>query len=225
MGTTATKEWGLRADAWKLVAASFRFPDEGLAQLVASGAWLDAAFDLVRSLDLHPQEGFGLGLYTSVDVEAASYGMVCDIATGICSCVDPAPDAEAVLAALEAEAKRLFVGDPRPLCEPREGAWRGDECATSVKAFARACDFVPEACGQGETADHVSVECSLLAELARRADVESSAQEEQAAADYRRFFEEHAACWMPAFARFVAEQSREAFYRSSAQLLEALLAV
>lgn len=224
MEATAAKEWGLLADAWDLVATSFRFPDEDLAQRVASGAWLDEAFDLVRSLDLHPQDGFGLGLYTSADVEAASYGMVCDIATGICSCVDPAPDAETVLAALEVESKRLFIGDSRPLCEPREGAWRGDECAKSFEAFAGACDFVPGACGQGEAADHVSAECSLLAELARRADMESSAQEEQAAVDYRRFLEEHAACWMPAFARSVDGCSKEAFYRSAAQFLEALLA-
>lgn len=224
MASTAAKEWELLADAWDLMAASFRFPDEDLAQRVASGAWLDEAFNLVRSLDLHPQEGFGLGLYTSADVEAASYGMVCDIATGVCTCVDPAPDAKTVLVALESEAKRLFAGDPEPLCKPCESAWRGDGCVASVEAFAKDRGFVSSACDEGKAPDHLAVECSLLAELARRAAAEADDKEGQAAVVYRRFLEEHAACWMPAFAGSVADRSREAFYRSAAQLLGALLA-
>ena len=154
--TNDVEPWQERATAWELSALSFRYPDEVLAGAVASGEWADAACELADALGFELPEGF------AEDARAA---------TG--------EDHEALLHALRAEATRLFVGAPDPVCSPYEGVWRAADDGVQallfvnphsmdVERFCKSCGLGrPE--GTNEPLDHAATECELLEHLSLRA--------------------------------------------------------
>lgn len=217
--------WQMWATAWELMALSFRYPDEVLIDAVVSGEWADAARELADALEFELPEGF----------EEDACAVVAD-------------GSQAFLHALRAEATRLFVGAPSPVCSPYEGVWRAADDGVKallfvnphsmeVERFCKACGLGrPE--GTNEPLDHVSTECELLEYLALRAaglleeGEENTATSYLSSADfpggspevsYRTFFDEHVCMWMPRFAASVAENARHPFYRAAAMFLAASL--
>lgn len=212
------RAWHVRATAWELLALAFRYPDEALADAVASGEWAEAACEVAGALGLALPEGFGTRQGDGVDASSAD------------------------LHALRAEATRLFVGAPDAACSPYEGVWRAradgvrallfaNPRSMAVERFARSCGLGRPA-GANEPLDHVATECELLEHLALRA--AGIPAPEGAPADaglpggspeaaYGAFLAEHARRWMPAFAESLAAEARHPFYCAAAAYLGAFV--
>lgn len=217
------------ATAYELMALSFRYPDAGLVDALASGEWADAVREVSGALGLVLPEGWdeGLGAYAG-------------------------RDAEELLHALRAEATRLFVSAPEPAVSPYEGVWRaaddGVQALLFVNPHSMAVERFMRSCGVGrpegtnEPLDRVDAEleflqwlCMLECDMAEApegvdppaaegAEPDASAALAASWASAReRFLEEHALAWMPRFADAVAEESREPFFRATAMLLKRTL--
>ena len=216
--------WGARATAWELLALTFRYPDEVLAQAVSSGEWAEAAEEVAAALSLRLPEGWGEGPGGCAGRGDASRS-----------------SAEALLHDLRVEATRLFVGAPEPAVSPYEGVWRAvddgvqpllfvNPQSMDVERFMRACGLGrPE--GTNDPLDRVDAECELLEHLALR--VAGAEPPEGAPADadlpggspeaaYDEFLQEHARVWLPRFAKRVAKEAREPLYRDAAAYLGAM---
>lgn len=225
------EDWYVRAAAWELLALSFRYPETGLVEAVASGEWAEAGREIAGALGAGLPGGWGEGLLPAGAPDGAG----------------PVGDG-----ALRAEATRLFVGAPEPAASPYEGVWRaGDDGvqallfvnphSMAVERFCKACGLGrPE--GTNEPLDHVATECELLEHLALRAVDEAAAADAfaggevpasladsaglpggSAAAAYGAFLDEHVRAWAPRFAAAVEAESRHPFYRAAAQLLGAVI--
>jgi TorA maturation chaperone TorD len=79
--------------------------------------------------------------------------------------------------------------------------------------------------------DHVSLECEFLAQLLalewqanQRGDQASALQAATCREAHARFLREHAAWWLPAFARVLGQQNPGGFYAAVADFLAALIA-
>ncbi len=206
--------WQVRAVAYELLVLSFRYPDRTLAKAVAGGEWEEAATEVVKALGVPMGDGFQSGQVDGRGIEE-------------------------LLHALRVEATRLFVGAPEPLASPFEGVWRaaddGVQALLFVSPHSMEVEHFMEACGVGrpegtnEPLDHAATELEFLQWLCMLAYGMVEAPEGVGtpeggwAGAHDRFLEEHARTWMPRFARKVAEETREPFYRSAAGLLEALL--
>lgn len=206
----------VRAAAWELAALSFRYPDEALVQAVASGEWAAAAREAAEGLGAGLPEGFGAGLSGAAPLDAR---------------------------ALRIEATRLFVGAPEPAASPFEGVWRAADDgapallfvnphAMDVERFMRACGLGRPK-GTNDPLDRIDTECELLEHLALRsagvrppdgAPADAALPGGSPEAAYGAFLAEHARAWMPRFARRVADEAREPFYREAAVYLGALVA-
>ena len=162
--TVTADTWQARAALCELLALSFRYPDDVLVGAIASGEWGEAAEEIAGALGLAwPADG------APGAAEAAA--------------VD---DPDELKHALRAEATRLFVGAPEPLCSPYEGVWRAADDGVQallfvnphsmdVERFCKACGLGrPE--GTNEPLDHVATEFELLEYLALRAAVDAAAE-------------------------------------------------
>lgn len=156
--TLSADTWQARAAMCELLALSFRYPeDTTLADAVASGEWGDAADEIAGALDINWTAAAAPGA-----AEAASL-----------------PDPAELQKDLRAEATRLFVGAPKPVCSPYEGVWRAEADGVQpllfvnphsmeVERFCKACGLGrPE--GTNEPLDAVWTELELLEYLALRA--------------------------------------------------------
>lgn len=227
--------WRVRAAAWELLAFSFRYPGDELAEAVSSGEWADAATEIT-------EKGLTGTPFSPVD---ASVEPVRPPAGGEerLELEEPATP-EALLHSLRAEATRLFVGAPEAVASPYEGVWRAAEegvqallfvnpHSMDVERFMRACGLGQPA-GTNEPLDHVATECELLQYLASlEADIVAPPEGTPAPADlpggspaaaYEAFLAEHARIWMPRFAEAVAAETCVLFYRAAALLLQAAVA-
>lgn len=218
--------WQVRAAAWELLAFSFRYPGDELAEAVSSGEWAHAATEIAEAQGLAG---------TSLPPAAGLVGPA----------KLPAGDEEGwELHTLRAEATRLFVGAPEVVASPYEGVWRAAEegvqallfvnpHSMDVERFMRACGLGQPA-GTNEPLDHVATECELLQYLASlEADIVAPPEGTPAptdlpggspAAAYEAFLAEHARIWMPRFAEAVAAETCVPFYRAAALLLQAAAA-
>lgn len=162
--TVTADTWQARAALCELLALSFRYPDDVLVGAIASGEWGEAAEEIAGALGLAwPADG------APGAAEAAA--------------VD---DPDELKHALRAEATRLFVGAPEPLCSPYEGVWRAADDGVQallfvnphsmdVERFCKACGLGrPE--GTNEPLDHVATEFELLEYLALRAALDAAAE-------------------------------------------------
>ncbi len=162
--TVTADTWQARAALCELLALSFRYPDDVLVGAIASGEWGEAAEEIAGALGLAwPADG------APGAAEAAA--------------VD---DPDELKHALRAEATRLFVGAPEPLCSPYEGVWRAADDGVQallfvnphsmdVERFCKACGLGrPE--GTNEPLDHVATEFELLEYLALRAAVDAAVE-------------------------------------------------
>lgn len=218
-------EWQVKAAASEMLAFSLRYPDEQLAQAVFSGEWLDAAQEIAAALGCALTDGFGAQALTD-DKEG-----------------NPAQDADTLLHALRAEATRLFVGAPEPLCSPYEGVWRaaddGVQALLFVNPHSMAVERFCKACGLGrpegtnEPLDHIATELELLQYLAVRAagmvDLPDTSVGSDALpggspeAAFNEFLQKHTAVWADKFAQTLKAQSRIPFYGAVADLLAAMV--
>lgn len=140
-------EWQVRAAAWELLALSLRYPDEVLAEAIASGGWEAAAAEIAEALGIgEGEEGDALDAAPAPTIASAMrHADACgtaDARGGAASPARPAPDAmngaapparptpparlpaPALLRSLRVEATRLFVGAPEPAVSPYEGVAR-----------------------------------------------------------------------------------------------------
>ncbi len=146
-------EWQVRAAAWELLALSLRYPDEVLAEAIASGEWESAAAEIAEALgigegeegdalDAAPAAGPALASTAPTPASAAPAPTIAsamrhadacgtaDARGGAAPPARPAPDVmngaapPALLRSLRVEATRLFVGAPEPAVSPYEGVAR-----------------------------------------------------------------------------------------------------
>ncbi len=219
--------WQARAALCELLALSFRYPDNVLAEVVASGEWVEAAEEIAGIVGVE------------WDANAAEKP-------------EETVDAEELLHALRAEATHLFVGSPEPEVSPYEGVWRAADDGVDallfvnphsmeVERFCKACGLGrPE--GTNEPLDHVATELELLEYLAARTAADAAGEGEDdsdndadaedimvasadlpggsAVAAFDMFMISHVQLWMPRFAAKVQEESRIPFYKTAGQLLE-----
>lgn len=231
----STEVWTFRAAACELLALSLRHPTSELAKAVASGEWADAAEEIVSGLGLAPSTGF------SSDARAMVATLFAVGESG--RDVDP-DDLGIVFHSLRAEATRLFVGAPEPVCSPYEGVWRAADDGVQPLLFVNPHSLAVERfclkCGLGRAGgandplDAVATELELLQHLASlEAGFVLSGADAPAygdfpggspAAAYDSFLNDHVLVWMPCFAQAVAENARLPFYRAVANLLASFLA-
>lgn len=215
-------EWQVRATAWELLSLSFAYPAPELVGAVASGEWVAASLEVAEAIGAELPDDFGAELPHA----------------------GAAVDEDALLHALRAEATRLFVGAPKPVCSPYEGIWRADDegvqpllfvnpHSMDVERFMKSCGLGrPE--GTNDPLDHASTECALLEHLAA---IEAEIAQPSPALDggaaalpggsahaaYARFLDEHVATWMPRFAEHVGAETRHPFFRDAAHLMTATI--
>ena len=238
--------WQVRAAAWELLALSLRYPDEVLAEAIASGEWESAAAEIEEALGIgEGEEGDALDAAPALTIASAMrHADACGTADARGGAAPPArPPAPALLRSLRVEATRLFVGAPEPAVSPYEGVARAlaegarpllfvNPRSMDVERFVRSCGLGRPA-GANEPLDHVAAECELLsylASLAAGAPAPAGAPcgaalpggSPQAA--YAAFLDAHARRWMPAFAAAVRAEARAPFYGAAARLLAAVVA-
>lgn len=199
--------WHVRATTWELLALSFRYPDETLADAITSGEWSEAAAELqmsqrdrvdVSSVDLHALRAEATRLFVGAPEPACS------------------PYEGVWRAKAEGVQPLLFV-NPHSM---------------AVERFMKSCGLGrPE--GTNEPLDHVATECELLEYLALRAAgfpaPEGAPAEEDlpggsSEAAYETFLADHARTWMPQFADALASETRLPFYREAARMLAEVVA-
>lgn len=211
--TTCDKNaFTIQAAAWELLALSFRYPDTVLVDAVASGEWSEAAHEVADALGIALPQGWGkeLGGYVGADEQT-------------------------LLHSLRAEATRLFVGSPEPVCTPYEGVWRAADDGVQalllvnphsmeVERFMRACGL-GQPKGTNEPLDHIATECELMEylTLVEAGLAAASTSVEMPEDAYGQFFSEHLSTWAGRFADKVTKETREAFFVAAAQLLAAVV--
>ena len=222
----STTDWQAKATMCELLALSLRYPDEQLAEIVASGEWLDAAREVAGACGCTLSGDFGT--------------------EPLATCLDGAvaPDADVLMHALRAEATHLFVGAPDPAVWPFEGVWRAEDDGVQAYLFVNPHSLEVEhfckACGLGhpegtkDPLDHIAAELELLQYLAAlEAGIVVPAEDGVAevdvpggspAAAYAQFMDEHFMVWAPRFAEKLCAEARLPFYRAVGQLLAAFLA-
>jgi TorA maturation chaperone TorD len=139
---------------------------------------------------------------------------------------------------LAVEYARLFTGPGRPavMCyaslyldvdERRPGRLNG--AAAAFAAAAYRAEGVAPAESLGELPDHVTLELEFLFHLCRREEAAWGRDEAGEGRRLRRaldaFLREHAALWLPQFARALRATAKSGLYEALAELLEAHLVV
>jgi len=219
------RDWQANAAACRLLALSLQYPDEGLAELVFDGRWLDAVHEVAEACAWK-------------DDVAIQHASLLESKEGV-----RASSAAELLHVFRNEATRLFVGTPRPIVTPYEGVWFSEKAgkptllfvskrSMDVEHFAKRCGLgQPE--GTNEPFDHVATEFEMLQYLASLAAGFEVAPHEQipdfladggAANAYSEFLSDHVSAWVPEFADKLAAESRIPFYRHVAELLKTFVA-
>lgn len=207
--------WQARAAACELLALTYRYPDENIAEIVSSGEWADAAREIWAALGKSLPESWAEDV-RDIDVHD-----------------------------VRADATRLFVGTPEAACSPYESFWRAKDDgvqplmfinphAMDVEHFCKACGLAanPDRAAN-DPVDHIATEFELMEYLASlEAGIAASPENGpaisdlpggSAAAAYEAFESEHLLMFAPRFAERLEEQARTPFYRAAAQLLRAFV--
>ncbi|MCI1479801.1 MAG: molecular chaperone TorD family protein [Eggerthellaceae bacterium] len=202
-----------RAELFELLAHSFAYPDEELAQALSDGSYAQAARQVCAETDA---AGACAGDIDRID---QAYRGV---------------DAQHLLHALRAEYTRIYIGTTSAAVSPYGSWWKavqaGKEPVLFLSKETRAVEKAMHDAGVGnrpgnkEPLDHIACELDFARYLSfvlagaapARADV---------AIDERTlesFLDEHLRPWAPDFARKTAETTTSPLYRFVASLLETL---
>lgn len=202
--------WHVRATAWELLALSFRYPDETLAEAVASGEWAAAVEEITDALGMSQRDGVDV---SSVDLHALR------------------AEATRLFVGAPEPACSPYEGVWRAKAEGVQPLLFVNPHSMAVERFMKSCGLGrPE--GTNEPLDHVATECELLEYLALRAAGFPAPEGAPADADlpggspeaaYETFLTDHARTWMPDFANALTAEARLPFYREAAHLLEGVL--
>lgn len=214
-------EWRQRATLWELLAISFCYPSEELAQAYASGEWSDAAEEIADALSLTLPSSW-------YDFNNRSEN------TG-------RRNAEKTLHALRKESTRLFFNPEGALVSPYESSWIArrnnikeltfvSPSAMAVERFSQQCGLTRPA-GTNEPLDFIGTELELLEYLAAMsADSTDPAGAQQAffpngnaSTSYAKFLKAHPLAWITDFAEAVLAETKLSFFRTAATLLIAAL--
>jgi TorA maturation chaperone TorD len=113
---------------------------------------------------------------------------------------------------------------------PSKFTFQRSNMLADIAGFYNAFGLQPSS-SNPDRPDHVAVECEFLAQLihlqwltSQGAQLEAQSQAAICQQALRRFLDEHAAWWLPAFARLLARQDPGGFYEAVAQFLAALVA-
>jgi TorA maturation chaperone TorD len=113
---------------------------------------------------------------------------------------------------------------------PSKFAFQRSNMLADIAGFYRAFGLQSSTV-HADRPDHVARQCEFLAQLIelerqalRKATPEGQAQAEICQQALARFLHEHAAWWLPAFARLLARQNPGGFYEAIAEFLAALVA-
>lgn len=233
-------EWQARATLCELLATSLRYPDDMLAQAVASGEWAAAAAEVAAA--------FGFSYDIETEATSNDTDPMATRGNPLAADCDGAPvgDAATMLHVLRREATRLFGTPPRTPISPYEGIWRAADDGVEgylyvnphsidVERFCRACGLGRPG-GTNEPLDHIAtefelleylsaVEAGIVAPVADACDLgPESPLREGAANAYERFAREHVLVWAGGLADALAAKTRLPFYRAVARLLSATVA-
>lgn len=209
------KDWSVQAAVYEIIALTFTYPGDVLAEAVSSGEWAEAVREIAETLglDVSPAELETLELYEE-------------------------DGKEKTLEALRIEATRLFVGTPKPLVSPFEGIWRATDDrlqpllfvnphSMAVERFVKSCGF-GQVEGKNEPFDHVAIEfeflqhLSMLEALMMQVEPRIDPPEDGWAGAHDRFLSEHVCAWIPRFAEKTTQESREPFFIVAAKFLDAV---
>ena len=194
-------DWQVRAVAWELLALSFRYPESGLAEVVASGEWADAADEVAAALD----------------AEALLHALRAEATHLFVGAPDPVVSPyEGVWRAADDGVQALLFVNPHSM---------------EVERFCKACglgrpegtneplDHVATEC---ELLEYLALLAGGLAAPAEGAPAPEALPGGSPAAAYDEFLRDHALTWMPRFAEKTASEARLPFYRAGAHLLAAI---
>lgn len=215
MEKTKTKEWWQACAAlYELLAFSFAYPTQDLAEVLASGEWENAAQELAEVFGLSlPEETFSaLSQYKELNPDEA-------------------------LRHVRVEHTRLFIGTPTPLISPYEGVWRAADDGVDALLFVNPHSMEVERTmnslgvghpeGTNEPLDHISTELEFLqylvmleASLAEKAPGVEAPEEGWSVA-YDAFLQDHVLVWAPRFADKVIAETKEPFFGAASSLLKA----
>ncbi len=210
------RDWPVQAAVYELIALTFAYPSDVLAEAVSSGEWAEAVGEIAETL--------GLDVSLAELNERGIYGEKGE---------------EKTLEALRIEATRLFVGAPKPLVSPFEGIWRAvddrlqpllfvNPHSMAVERFVKSCGF-GQVEGKNEPFDHVAIEfeflqhLSMLEALMTQVEPRIDPPEDGWAGAHDRFLSEHICAWVPRFAEKTAQESREPFFIIAAKFLDAVV--
>jgi uncharacterized protein len=214
--------WQLKASACELLAFSLRYPNDDLVQVISSTEWAEAALEITAALDAKLPENFSYNASACAKIEQ-----------------------DKLIHELRAEATRLFIGAPEPVCSPFEGVWRAKDDGVNpllfvnphsmdVEHFCKSCGLGnPE--GTNEPLDSAQAELELLQYLASLAAGIIDRPDDAPANNtlpggsvqvaYEMFLHDHALKWMPQFAEELCKNARHPFYIATGSLLNSLLKV
>ena len=237
--------WQVRATACELLAFSLRYPNDDLVQVISSGEWAEAALEIADALGAKLPENFSDNANACTQMEDEQTILPAQSTAEQSQRFDVTEDTQALLHELRAEATRLFIGAPEPVCSPFEGVWRAKDDGVKallfvnphsmdVERFCKSCGLGrPE--GTNEPLDHVATECELLQYLASlvagiierpdKAPENDTLPGVSAQAAYEMFLHDHALKWMPQFAEELCKNARHPFYIATGSLLNSLLKV
>ncbi len=182
--------------------------------------WLSAAFSQPEADILAPQ-------FIRLGQWAAKRGVPAFDGAGLEALArDWAPPDDNRLLEMQQEYARLFIGPSRAAVRPYESCYFGeDQLMTArtdaVRTWYAAHGVVFDGQHGTELPDHVAVELLFLGLVCTG---KTGHSPETCAAIEAGFRQEHASCWMQAFAVQVVQATHHPFYCASAGLLQAAIA-
>ncbi|MDR1088552.1 MAG: molecular chaperone TorD family protein [Coriobacteriales bacterium] len=224
--------WLYRASLYELLAQSFLYTTETLAEALTSGEYAEALSELM-ALNAIAVPGIS-------DENGTVDGSKVGEGDADRSTVEKAllpyegRASDEVLHELRRDYTRVFIGSRDPLVSPYGGSWYALERGTkpllfvgkeslAVERFLRRCGVVqPE--GTNEPLDHIASELEFLQYLCLLKAGATIAPEtaDIGPTDYASFYNDHFRWFAQRFATGVITECRTPFFRAAAQVLLAL---
>jgi len=229
-GAVLDQTWLHLSALYEMLALSFAYPQERLADAVVSGEYANALLELVSINDIADEVAAELDeSYSRREAHLPLRSGYTDMSV------------EKVEEALVAEYARMFIGAPTAVVPPYESAWidfeddygepdadvvqmvDNPDRAAAAAQWYRSCGLrIPEE--SDEPLDHIATELEFLQYLCgvMAGVMEPSGEAVITAEAYEGFRAEHILGWARRFAHGVMLKTHEPFYRMAAAILVAL---
>jgi TorA maturation chaperone TorD len=207
--------WIVRAAWYEVLAKSFLYPTQELAQALNDGEFSGALNEMV-------------GLLNSKNSEVGTVILQFDFYKE--------RSVEDILHELRREHTRLFIGSPNAIVSPYAGIWQAENKgldpvffvnkeSMAVERFMRSCG-VGQPKGTNEPLDHIGSEFEFLRYLSLLQAGAIVPPLDVAVPDnaYEQFYQEHILSWIPTFAEKLAVKATAPFFRDMAVLVRWFIA-